>query len=107
MDSDREKALHKALDKIVADAYDKPMSVRVEIGNRLICLMGSKWFDPSTLYFEELPQVVAEKIVLLKMLNNFQRLEGIGKKYNDTMFYVFITPNQWQQFKDEAVPMLR
>jgi len=106
VNEEKRQALHQALDKVLADVYTRPVSVRVEIGNKLTCLMGNKLFDPSTLYFKTLPDIVHTKIVLLKMLRRGESITNVGKRLGDNVFYVYISPIQWAEFKDEAVPML-
>ncbi len=91
------------LDKI----GDMQQSVRVYINGATISAMGNKWFDPSTLYFKELPKLMAEKIVLLNMLDKHEEIPEVGRKHIAGTYYLYITPNQWKALRDEAIPMLR
>ena len=86
---------------------DMQQSVRVCVNGATISAMGNKWFDPQTLYFKELPKLMAEKIVLLNMLDNQEEIPEVGRKRTAGTYYLYITPNEWKALRDEAIPMLR
>jgi hypothetical protein len=105
--NDRVEALHKRLDHVFETMRDKPFSVRVYFGDKLISMMGNNMFDPSTLYFKVLPELVESKIVMLRMLRGGEGIPDVGRRHSQDTFYISLTPRQWESFKDEAIPMLR
>jgi len=101
----RDKAWEDGIDKSLNKIGDMQQSIRVSIGGAYISVMGNKWFDPQTLYFDKLPQLFADRIVILKMLSNKGEIPEVGRRHNSTTYYLYITPNEWKAIKHEAVPM--
>lgn len=95
------------LDKDLEKIMDKPQSVRVDIGGVMMCMMGSRWFDPPTLYFKVLPTAILEKLAILKMLRRNEDIPTLGRKHNEATYYIYISPNEWKLYADEAIPLLR
>jgi hypothetical protein len=96
-----------SIDRAIAKTMDSPMSVRVDIGGVMMCMMGSRWFDPPTLYFKMLPTAILEKLAILKMLRRNEDIPTLGRKHNDATYYIYISPNEWKLYADEAIPLLR
>lgn len=103
---DRVKAMSESLDRVFELAMDRPFSVRVDIGEACTSLMGNNVFDPSTLYFHVLPEIVQSKIVLLKMLSKGDSIPNVGRRHSANVYYISLTPRQWESFKHEAVSSL-
>lgn len=95
------------LDKDLDEIMNIPQSVRVDIGGVNMCMMGSRWFDPPSLYFKVLPEPILEKIAILKMLRRNEDIPTLGRKHNGTTYYIYISPNEWKTYADQAIPMLR
>lgn len=95
------------LDKAIADIMDTPQSVRVDVGGVNMCMMGSRWFDPPSLYFKVLPEPILEKLAILKMLRRGEDIPMLGRKHSDVAYYIYISPNEWKTYYDQAIPMLR
>jgi hypothetical protein len=96
-----------SIDRALNEVMDSPMSVRVDIGGVNMCMMGSRWFDPPTLYFKVLPTEILEKLAILKMLRRNEDIPTLGRKHNGTTYYIYISPNEWKTYADQAIPMLR
>jgi hypothetical protein len=96
-----------SIDRAIQKTMDSPMSVRVDIGGVMHCMMGSRWFDPPTLYFKVLPTPILEKLAILKMLRRNEDIPTLGRKHNEATYYIYISPNEWKLYADEAIPMLR
>jgi hypothetical protein len=96
-----------SIDRALEKTMDSPMSVRVDIGGVMMCMMGSRWFDPPTLYFKVLPTAILEKIAILKMLRRNEDIPTLGRKHNEATYYIYISPNEWKTYHDQAIPMLR
>jgi hypothetical protein len=96
-----------SIDRALEKTMNSPMSVRVDIGGVMMCMMGSRWFDPPTLYFKVLPTAILEKIAILKMLRRNEDIPTLGRKHNEATYYIYISPNEWKTYHDQAIPMLR
>jgi hypothetical protein len=96
-----------SIDRAIEKTMASPMSVRVDIGGVMMCMMGSRWFDPPTLYFKVLPTAILEKLAILKMLRRNEDIPTLGRKHTEGVFYIYISPNEWKIYKDEAIPLLR
>ena len=96
-----------SIDRALEKTMNNPMSVRVDIGGVNMCMMGSRWFDPPTLYFKVLPTEILEKLAILKMLRRNEDIPTLGRKHNGTTYYIYISPNEWKTYADQAIPMLR
>lgn len=96
-----------SIDRALNEVMDSPMSVRVDVGGVNMCMMGSRWFDPPTLYFKVLPTPILEKLAILKMLRRNEDIPTLGRKHNGTTYYIYISPNEWKTYADQAIPMLR
>jgi hypothetical protein len=96
-----------SIDRAISKTMDSPMSVRVDIGGVMMCMMGSRWFDPPTLYFKVLPTAILEKLAILKMLRRNEDIPTLGRKHNDATYYIYISPNEWKLYANEAIPLLR
>jgi hypothetical protein len=96
-----------SIDRALEKTMNSPMSVRVDIGGINMCMMGSRWFDPPTLYFKVLPTEILEKLAILKMLRRNEDIPTLGRKHNGTTYYIYISPNEWKTYHDQAIPMLR
>jgi hypothetical protein len=56
---------------------------------------------------DKLPEFITCPIVLLKMLSNGERINKVGKKYKDNMYYVYVDSDEWSTFlKDSATDFL-
>ena len=96
-----------SIDRAIARTMDSPMSVRVDIGGVLHCMMGSRWFDPPSLYFKVLPEPIQEKLAILKMLRRNEDIPTLGRKHAEGVYYIYISPNEWKIYANQAVPLLR
>lgn len=96
-----------SIDRALTKAMDSPMSVRVDIGGVMMCMMGSRWFDPPTLYFKVLPTAILEKLAILKMLRRNEDIPTLGRKHNEATYYIYISPNEWKIYASQAIPLLR
>lgn len=95
------------IDKGIEQIMNTPQSVRVDIGGVNMCMMGSRWFDPPSLYFKVLPEPILEKLAILKMLRRGEEIPTLGRKHSDVAYYIYISPNEWKTYHDQAIPMLR
>lgn len=95
--------IDRELDKLA----DMQQSVRVFDGGATISAMGNKFFDPQTLYFKVMPNIFADKILMLRMLGDRGEIPEVGRRHSSNTYYLYITQNQWKALKDEAIPMLR
>lgn len=95
------------IDSALNEIANKQQSVRVFTGGATISAMGNNWFDPSTLYFNVMPKIFDDKIIMLRMLGDKGEIPEVGRRHSSNTYYLYITPNQWKALRDEAIPMLR
>jgi len=46
----------------------------------------------------KLPEFITKSVALLKMLSDGGRVENVGKKFRDNMYYVFVDVDLWKAF---------
>lgn len=75
---------------------DKKYAIRVDIrSNGAVYLSGGIKHKPAFTWFNSLPNLLADKIAILSMLNNYERMPEFGKKINSNLYYVRLTLDDW------------
>lgn len=76
-------------------------ALRVDLNNRgLTELTPSYHLGTSSVHVhpDKLPEFITQPLAILKMLSDGERVEDVGKKYNDGMYYVFVDADMWKAF---------
>lgn len=47
---------------------------------------------------DKLPEFITQPLAILKMLSDGERVEDVGKKYRDDLYYVFVDVDVWKVF---------
>lgn len=97
----RKQKLDQALDALEEEIKNTPLSVRLEIDEYdskpyKYTLMGGVRFNPKYLYFKELPTFIEEKLAILKMLNDYQEIPTLGKKFSENTYHIYMSPAVWE-----------
>lgn len=106
MDSTRKQKLYADLDALAEELVTTPRMVRITImkNTKFVYLLeGGLKFEPKYLHFNELPPFIAERIAILKMLNNYEEIPDIGKKFSDTVYHIPISIRVWESLIPSAV----
>lgn len=108
MDKRKEK-LYADLDALGEELVTTPMMVRLTVLDDLdwnckYLLEAGFKFDPRILRFNELPPFLAERLAILKMLNKFQEIPDIGKRFSDNVYHVPISVRVWESIAPTALP---
>ena len=51
---------------------------------------------------DKLPEFITRPIALLKMLSDGGRIDNVGKKYKDSMYYVYVDISPWSAFLEDS-----
>lgn len=92
-------------DDLVNDSHNT-FSLRVDFydkgGDRQVTLVPSYQLEGKTYYTHEddLPEFITKPIAVLKMLGNGERIELVGKKLNEQVFYIYVHVDTWKTFMD-------
>ena len=90
-------------DDLINDSHNT-FSLRVDFygndGVRLVTLIPSYQLEGKTYHTNEdkLPEFITKPISVLKMLGNGERIELVGKKLNEQVFYVYVHVDTWKTF---------
>ena len=106
MDDKRKEKLGKDLDLLEENLKHTPMAVRLMINEDSkfkYVLMGGMQFNPKWLYFYELPEFISEKLALLKMLNRFEEIPDVGKRFDENTYRMWMRPAVWESIEPLAV----
>lgn len=72
------------------------------VGNGLV-LMSGLGLEPIYLEFDYIPKAIADRLVMLKMLDKYEKIPKVGKRIDDTNFYVYVTVKEWRELSQEAL----
>ena len=76
-----------------------PVSVRITIApnpETPYLLEGGLHLDPKIIRMPTLPDFIEEKLSLLQIAGKRHRVDGVGYKFSDNVFYIQISQNVWQ-----------
>lgn len=76
------------------------VTVRVEINADNTGRMGSIFGELDS-EIPPTPELIAERIALLKICNVSGRLEGVGRRMSNSVYYVYLTDTEAKQVGEE------
>jgi hypothetical protein len=101
----------KAIDDLFDKFRERLAPVRVEFADNKIHIstqieiQAGKLFEPKYHHCEygELPNFIADKIALLRTAGKGIEVDGMGKWRSDKLYYVQVSPRQWNQYHEARV----
>jgi hypothetical protein len=98
----------KAMDDLFDKFRERLAPVRVEfMDGRIVMstqieIQAGKLFEPKYHQCEygELPSFIADKIALLRTAGKGIEVDGTGKWRGDKLYYVQVSPKQWNQYHE-------
>lgn len=66
------------------------------------CIGGVKATQPKILFFVGIPELLQPKIAVLRIADTRAKVEGIGQRIKQDLFYVRVTPDEWRQLSKES-----
>lgn len=87
-------ASSERLQKLVWNQYPQEAQAKLELGPRIrVELLPNEYTvydftDPVYLYFKKLPPWMEESMALLLLVESGTEVDGIGYRYNGTVFYL-------------------
>lgn len=76
-------------------------AVRVEyFNNETVCLIPSANLTGKKFFLDKdkLPEFITEPVAILSMLENYQTVDLLGKKYHGALYYVNVDVDKWTNF---------
>jgi hypothetical protein len=106
-----EEGFIKAMDAIFDKFKEQLAPVRVEfIDGRIVMstqieIQAGKLFEPKwhQCNYGELPSFIADKVAMLRTAGQGIDVDGIGKWRGNKLYYVQVSPKQWNQYHEARV----
>jgi hypothetical protein len=106
-----EEGFIKAMDAIFDKFKEQLAPVRVEFADNKIHIstqieiQAGKLFEPKYHHCEygELPNFIADKVAMLRTAGHGVDVDGIGKWRGNKLYYVQVSPKQWNQYHEARV----
>jgi hypothetical protein len=66
------------------------------------CIGGAKATQPKILFFVGIPELLQPKIAVLRIADTRDKVEGVGSRIKQDLFYIRVTPSEWRQLSKES-----
>ena len=66
------------------------------------CIGSMRAEAPKILFFLGIPELLQPKIAVLRIADTRAKVEGVGQRIKQDLFYVRVTPDEWRQLSKES-----
>lgn len=66
------------------------------------CIGSMRAEAPKILFFLGIPELLQPKIAVLRIVDERDKVSGIGQRIKQDVFYIRVTPDEWRQLSKES-----